>query len=285
MSQTYDKLMKCYKSVKKKVKFKPELALVLGSGLGDYVKQVQVEATLEYSDIEGFPVSTVPGHKGRFVFGYVKKVPVVIMQGRVHYYEGYDMADVVLPIRLMKMMGAKVLFLTNAAGGVNSDFSAGELMLIKDHISSFVPSPLIGPNIDELGTRFPDMSDIYNKELRVMIKKAAKKLGIPLQKGVYLQLTGPAYESPAEIRMCRLLGADAVGMSTACEAVAANHMGMKICGISFISNLACGMTDEPLSHKEVQEAADRVAPLFEKLVTESIGMIGKSLKEKKQGKS
>ena len=285
MSQTYDKLMKCYKSMKKKVKFKPEVALILGSGLGDYVKQVQVEATVAYSDIEGFPVSTVPGHKGRFVFGYVKKVPVVIMQGRVHYYEGYDMADVVLPVRLMKMMGAKVLFLTNAAGGVNSDFSAGELMLIKDHISSFVPSPLIGPNIDELGTRFPDMSDIYNKELRVMIKKAAKKLGIPLQKGVYLQLTGPAYESPAEIRMCRLLGADAVGMRTACEAVAANHMGMKICGISFISNLACGMTDEPLSHKEVQEAADRVAPLFEKLVTESIGMIGKSLKEKKQGKS
>ncbi len=285
MSQTYDKLMKCYKSMKKKVKFKPEVALILGSGLGDYVKQVQVEATVAYSDIEGFPVSTVPGHKGRFVFGYVKKVPVVIMQGRVHYYEGYDMADVVLPVRLMKMMGAKVLFLTNAAGGVNSDFSAGELMLIKDHISSFVPSPLIGPNIDELGTRFPDMSDIYNKELRILIKKAAKKLGIPLQKGVYLQLTGPAYESPAEIRMCRLLGADAVGMSTACEAVAANHMGMKICGISFISNLACGMTDEPLSHKEVQEAADRVAPLFEKLVTESIGMIGKSLKEKKQGKS
>lgn len=285
MSQTYDKLMKCYKSMKKKVKFKPEVALILGSGLGDYVKQVQVEATVAYSDIEGFPVSTVPGHKGRFVFGYVKKVPVVIMQGRVHYYEGYDMADVVLPVRLMKMMGAKVLFLTNAAGGVNSDFSAGELMLIKDHISSFVPSPLIGPNIDELGTRFPDMSDIYNKEPRVLIKKAAKKLGIPLQKGVYLQLTGPAYESPAEIRMCRLLGADAVGMSTACEAVAANHMGMKICGISFISNLACGMTDEPLSHKEVQEAADRVAPLFEKLVTESIGMIGKSLKEKKQGKS
>ena len=285
MSQTYDKLMKCYKSMKKKVKFKPEVALILGSGLGDYVKQVQVEATVAYSDIEGFPVSTVPGHKGRFVFGYVKKVPVVIMQGRVHYYEGYPITDVVLPARLMKMMGAKVLFLTNAAGGVNSDFSAGELMLIKDHISSFVPSPLIGPNIDELGTRFPDMSDIYNKELRVMIKKAAKKLGIPLQKGVYLQLTGPAYESPAEIRMCRLLGADAVGMSTACEAVAANHMGMKICGISFISNLACGMTDEPLSHKEVQEAADRVAPLFEKLVTESIGMIGKSLKEKKQGKS
>lgn len=280
MGEAYDKLSKCYKSVKKKIDFQPKVALVLGSGLGDYVKQVKVEVTLDYSEIAGFPVSTVPGHKGRFVFGYVKKVPVVIMQGRVHYYEGYAMEDVVLPIRLMKMMGAEVLFLTNAAGGVNENFHAGDLMLIKDQISSFVPSPLIGPNMDKLGPRFPDMSGIYDKELRQLIKKAAKSLGISLQKGVYLQLTGPAYESPAEIRMCRLLGADAVGMSTACEAVAANHMGMKICGISFISNLACGMTDQPLSHKEVQEAADKVAPLFEKLVTESIISIGKTLKQK-----
>ena len=285
MSAVYEKLLKCYECYQNRIDFKPDVAIVLGSGLGNFARTVDVRAELPYSEIEGFPVSTVPGHAGKFIFGYIGEVAVVLMQGRVHYYEGYPITDVVLPARLMKMMGAKVLFLTNAAGGVNSDFSAGELMLIKDHISSFVPSPLIGPNIDELGTRFPDMSDIYNKELRVLIKKAAKKLGIPLQKGVYLQLTGPAYESPAEIRMCRLLGADAVGMSTACEAVAANHMGMKICGISFISNLACGMTDEPLSHKEVQEAADRVAPLFEKLVTESIGMIGKSLKEKKQGKS
>lgn len=280
MAKAYDKLMRCYRSVKKKVKFQPKVALILGSGLGDYVKRVKVEITLDYSDIEGFPVSTVPGHKGRFVFGYVKEVPVVIMQGRVHYYEGYDMADVVLPVRLMKMMGAQVLFLTNAAGGVNENFHAGELMLIKDQISSFVPSPLIGPNMDKLGVRFPDMSEIYDKKLRTLIKKTAKKLGIPLQKGVYLQLTGPAYESPAEIRMCRMMGADAVGMSTACEAVAANHMGMRICGISFISNLACGMTDQPLSHKEVQEAAERVAPLFEKLVTESVAAIGKSLTEK-----
>lgn len=277
MNKAYEKLTKCYRSVKKKVDFKPQVALVLGSGLGDYAKEIKVEATLNYKDIEGFPVSTVPGHKGRFIFGYVKEVPVVAMQGRVHYYEGYNMQDVVLPIRLMKKMGAEVLFLTNAAGGVNAKFHAGDLMLIKDQISSFVPSPLIGPNMDKLGTRFPDMSDIYDKELRSLIKKTAKKLEIPLQKGVYIQLTGPAYESPAEVRMCRLLGADAVGMSTACEAVAANHMGMKICGISCISNLACGMTDQPLSHEEVQAAADKAAPMFKKLVTESIGVIGKSL--------
>ena len=276
MSQIYEKLLKCYESVRKKIDFCPKIALILGSGLGDFAETIQIEATLDYNDIEGFPVSTIQGHKGRFVFGYVGEVPVVIMQGRVHYYEGYPMQDVVLPTRLMKMMGAEVLFLTNASGGVNFDFKAGDLMLITDHISSFVPSPLIGENIGELGTRFPDMSDIYNKELRKVILEKAKELEIPLRQGVYLQLTGPAYESPAEIRMCRTLGADAVGMSTACEAMAANHMQMKICGISCISNLACGMTEQPLSHKEVQEAADRAAPMFQKLVREAIIEIWKN---------
>lgn len=273
----YEKLMRCYKTVKEKVDFQPKVALVLGSGLGDYADRMEIEAELDYHDIDGFPVSTIPGHKGRFVFGHVGEVPVVVMQGRVHYYEGYSIQDVVLPVRLMRMMGAEVLFLTNAAGGVNYDFRAGDLMMITDQISSFVPSPLIGPNMEELGVRFPDMSDVYDKELQNVIRATAKELNIPLQEGVYLQLTGPAYESPAEVRMCRILGADAVGMSTACEAVAANHMKMKICGISCISNLACGMTDQPLDHKEVQEAADRVAPLFRKLVTRSIQEIGKQL--------
>ena len=273
----YEKLMRCYKTVKEKVDFQPKVALVLGSGLGDYADRMEIEAELDYHDIDGFPVSTIPGHKGRFVFGHVGEVPVVVMQGRVHYYEGYLIQDVVLPVRLMRMMGAEVLFLTNAAGGVNYDFHAGDLMMITDQISSFVPSPLIGPNMEELGVRFPDMSDVYDKELQNVIRATAKELNIPLREGVYLQLTGPAYESPAEVRMCRILGADAVGMSTACEAVAANHMKMKICGISCISNLACGMTDQPLDHKEVQEAADRVAPLFRKLVTRSIQEIGKQL--------
>ena len=270
MNPVYEKLLKCYDSIQKKVNFKPEIALVLGSGLGDYAESIDVVATIDYKDIEDFPLSTVQGHKGRFVFGYVKEVPVVCMQGRVQYYEGYPMTDVVLPTRLMKMMGAKVLFLTNAAGGLNFDFKPGDFMLIKDHIMNFVPSPLIGKNIDELGPRFPDMSEIYKKDLQDIIRYTAKDLQIDIQEGVYIQLTGPNYESPTEVKMCRLLGADAVGMSTAAEAVAANHMGMKVCGISCITNMACGMLSRPLSHTEVQETADRVAIQFKKLVTEAI---------------
>ncbi|MBS5214525.1 MAG: purine-nucleoside phosphorylase [Clostridiales bacterium] len=280
MNQVYEKLMKCYESVRKKVDFVPKVALVLGSGLGDYGDSIQIEQVLDYHDIDGFPVSTVQGHKGRFLFGYVENVPVVIMQGRVHYYEGYPISDVVLPTRLMKMMGAEVLFLTNAAGGVNFDFQAGDFMMITDQISNFVPSPLIGPNEEKLGMRFPDMSEIYDKDLQHVIRAAAGELGIALKEGTYVQLSGPNFETPAEVRMCRILGGDAVGMSTACEAVAANHMGMKICGISCISNLGCGMTDHPLTHIEVQETADRVAPLFKALVTKTIVGINKLLDEK-----
>ena len=275
MNQIYEKLLNCSNAVKSKVKFQPEVALILGSGLGDYAKEMQVEESIEYSEIEGFPVSTVAGHQGRFLFGYVEGVPVVAMQGRVHFYEGYPMSDVVLPVRLMGLLGAKTVILTNAAGGVNFNFQPGDLMMITDQITTAVPSPLIGANLDELGPRFPDMSQIYDSDLRDIIKECAAKRGIKVQEGVYVQFTGPAYESPQEVKMSRILGGDAVGMSTACEAVAANHMGMKICGISCVSNLACGMSDQPLSHKEVQEVADRVAPLFKQLVTDSITAFGK----------
>ena len=270
----YEKLCKCVQEVKKRVDFQPEAALVLGSGLGEYAREMDVKAVVPYEEIPGFPVSTVAGHQGRFLFGYVKKVPVVAMQGRVHYYEGYPMTDVVLPVRLMGLLGAKKLILTNAAGGVNFSFNPGTLMVITDHIASMVPNPLIGPNMEELGTRFPDMSEIYDRNLREIILQAGRNTGVSLQQGVYMQLTGPSYETPAEIRMCRAMGADAVGMSTACEAVAARHMGLRICGISCITNMAAGMSGQPLNHKEVQETADRVAEEFCRLVTEAIGLMG-----------
>ena len=270
MNPVYEKLVKCYESYRAKINFTPKVALVLGSGLGDYAKNIKVEATLDYHELEGFPVSTVPGHAGRFIFGYVGEVPVVCMQGRVHYYEGYDMSDVVLPIRLMKMMGAEILFLTNASGGIMQGMQAGDFMLITGQIGCFVPSPLRGANIDELGVRFPDMRQIYDKDLQKIVKRAALDLSIDLKEGTYMQLSGPQFETPQEITMCRTLGADAVGMGTACEAIAARHMGMKIVGISCISNTAAGIYPIPLSHEEVQETADRVAPQFKKLVTESI---------------
>ena len=278
MNEVYEKLLRCYDSVKEKITFAPKVALVLGSGLGDYADSIRVEAELPYGEIEGFPVSTVPGHDGKFIFGYVGEVPVVCMKGRVHYYEGYPISDVVLPTRLMYLMGARVLFLTNASGGVNPDYKAGDLVLITDHIACFVPNPLMGENAPELGVRFPDMSEIYDKDLRQIIKECAQKENIHLQEGVYLQLTGPSYESPAEVKMLKTLGADAVGMSTAVEAIAANHLGMKICGISCVCNPAAGLSPQPLTHEEVQEAANKTAPLFKKLVTETILKIGQEVK-------
>lgn len=275
MHSAYKRLLECYDSIKDRIPFTPKVALVLGSGLGDYAEGIEQEAVIEYKDIKDFPVSTVSGHKGRFIFGHLEGVPMVLMQGRVHYYEGYSMEDVVLPTRLMKLMGAEILFLTNAAGGINYDYQAGDFMVIRDQITSFVPSPLIGPNLDELGPRFCDMSSVYREDFRQIISQEGKKLGIPVHEGVYIQLTGPEFETPSTVKMCRILGADAVGMSTACEAVAANHMGMRICGISCISNLGAGMTDNPLSNEEVYETAQRVSKDFKKLVTAAVIRIGK----------
>lgn len=270
MSAQYEKLEKCYEYYRSVTDFAPRVGLILGSGLGGYARNMRVIQEIPYGDIPGFPVSTVQGHDGTFLLGYIGEVPAVVMKGRVHYYEGYSMEDVVLPTRLMKRMGIEILFLTNASGGMNRKFRVGDFMLITDQISSFVPSPLIGENVSELGDRFPDMTHIYDIQLQELIRKTAAKEKIDLQEGVYVQTTGPNFESPAEIRMYALLGADAVGMSTACEAIAARHAGVRVCGISCISNMASGLSEEELSHLDVQEVANRRAEEFERLVTESI---------------
>lgn len=263
-------LRKALDFVRAKTDFVPKIAVVLGSGLGGFADTVRAETCIDYDEIPGFPTSTVAGHKGRFVFGTIDDVPIVLMQGRVHYYEGYTMQQVVMPIRLLRMLGVEILFLTNAAGGINRKFQPGDLMLLTGQISNFVPSPLIGANFDELGPRFPDMSHIYDPNLCDVVTACAERHNIHIKKGVYLQVSGPNYESPEEIRMFGILGADAVGMSTACEAIAAVHAGMRVCAISCITNLAAGIQSTPLSHREVQETADRVSRQFETLLHASL---------------
>lgn len=257
-----------------KMPFVPDTALVLGSGLGGLIREEDIIFSITYGELEGMPVSTVDGHNGQFIFARLGGVNVVAMQGRVHLYEGYTAQEVVRPIRLMGMLGAKNLILTNAAGGINKTFSCGDLMLITDHISSFVSSPLIGENCALLGTRFPDMSEAYSEKLRSIALKSAERLGIELKQGVYVQVTGPNYETPAEIKMYSLLGADAVGMSTAVEAMAAVHMGMSVCGISLITNAAAGISGKPLSHDEVKQEADKAADKMSCLVTDIISNLG-----------
>ena len=269
-----EKLYKCVEFLKSKTSITPHIAIVLGSGLGALADKINKENTVSYSEIPGMPVSGVSGHKGRFVFGHIGGVPVVIMQGRVHYYEGYSMQDVVLPIRIMGMLGAKTLLLTNAAGGINQDFSSGDFMVIKGQIASFVPSPLIGDNIDPLGTRFPDMSNIYDKRIQDILAEASVKAGEKAQRGVYLQASGPQYETPEEIKMFSVFGADAVGMSTACEAIAARHMGLSVGGISLITNMAAGISKTLLSHEEVKSISDMKTRVFEKIIINAVLKIG-----------
>ena len=253
--------------------FVPEVALILGSGLGVIADEIEQVAVVDYHDLPRFPVSTVSGHKGRFVFGRIGDTKVVVMQGRVHYYEGYSMQEVVLPIRVMAALGAKILYITNASGGINPEFVPGDLMMITDQISSFVPSPLIGENVDEWGPRFPSMNEIYNGELNAKIDSVAEGLGISLKHGIYVQTTGPQYESPVEVKMFRSLGADAVGMSTSVEAITANHLGMRVCGISCVTNVAGGSSGKPVTHEEVKVNADKAAENFKRLVKESIKIL------------
>lgn len=271
----YDQVHAACEAVKNMTSFQPTVALTLGSGLGNYASEIKIEAEIPYESIPNFPVSTVAGHDGKFLFGTVGDVKVVCMKGRVHFYEGYDVSEVVMPVRLLRLLGVETMFLTNAAGGVNPSFAAGDLMLVKDHISLFFAhNPLIGQNDERFGTRFPDMSHVYEPAYCDVIRRVAKDNNIPLQEGVYCQLTGPSYETPAEIKLLQTCGADAVGMSTVVEAIAARHAGMKVAAVSCISNMAAGISPVPLSHKEVQETADRVAPLFTKLVTETLKAIG-----------
>ncbi len=259
MSEYYETLLRCRDEIQEKTGgFEPRMALILGSGLGNLGTQMELHAALPYREISGFPVSSVAGHAGKLLFGYLEGVPLVCMQGRVHYYEGFDIQDVVLPTRVMGLLGADRLMLTNAAGTVDPTLETPSILLIRDHILLGVPNPLRGANIDELGVRFPDMTNVYDEALSAVLRTKAAALGLRLYEGVYVQLSGPSFETPAEVRMLGKLGGSAVGMSTACEAVAARHMGMRVCGLSCLSNKGAGISATPLSHEEVFEAGKQM---------------------------
>ena len=245
---------------------KADIGVILGSGLGEYAEALEDVVKLPYSEIPGFPRSTVAGHAGMWCCGTLHGKRVVMMQGRFHYYEGYGMKDVTLPVRVMQKIGVKTLIVTNAAGGVNHGYHPGELMVIGDMFSMTAQNPLIGPNLDAFGPRFPDMSCAFDKELRALAHECANEQGFALREGVYAQMTGPTYETPAEIRMLRTLGADAVGMSTVPEVIVARHGGMRVLGISCITNMAAGILDQPLNHAEVTETANRVKGQFRNLL-------------------
>ena len=252
--------------IRGKVALRPTIGLVLGSGLGDFADTLEDAVRISYSEIPNFPVPTIAGHSGALVFGRKCGKEVVVMQGRIHYYEGLPQQEITLPIRVLAALGVKTVVLTNACGGVNLSFHPGDLMLISDHINFSGANPLIGPNLDEFGPRFPDMSDLYTASLRKAIREKAQFSGIELQEGVYAMYSGPNYETPAEIRMFRTMGADTVGMSTVPEALVAGHCGMQVVGVSCITNMAAGVLPVKLSHAEVTETANKVSVKFRKLI-------------------
>ncbi len=267
MDKLMDKMQEAAMYITSRIGNTPvDIGMVLGSGLGGLADELQDAVAISYKDIPYFPVSTVFGHKGRLVVGTLEGKRVMCMQGRFHYYEGYGMDQVVFPIQVMHALGINNLLVTNAAGGVNSSYRPGDLMLITDHIKLIADSPMRGPNYDTLGERFFDMTNAYDKRLSALAREEAKRLGITLHEGVYMFFAGPSYETPAEVRAARILGSDAVGMSTVPEALAASHMQMKVLGISCITNMAAGILDQPLNHAEVMETSDRVKEAFTLLV-------------------
>ncbi|MEQ2528214.1 purine-nucleoside phosphorylase [Robertmurraya yapensis] len=270
----YQKIQQAANYLKEQAKVQPKIGLILGSGLGVLAEEIEDAVRTPYDQIPDFPVSTVEGHAGQLVFGTIHGVPVVAMQGRFHYYEGYSFEQVTFPVRVMKELGVESLIVTNAAGGVNQDFEPGDLMLITDHINNMGSNPLIGKNDSRLGVRFPDMSEAYSKDLIQKAKAVANNLHIKLQEGVYVGNTGPTYETPAEIRMFRTLGGDAVGMSTVPEVIIARHSGLQVLGISCISNMAAGILDQPLNHEEVIETTERVKENFLRFVKEMVKEMG-----------
>lgn len=261
-----NKVRESVEYIKSKIDFIPEIGIILGSGLGDMADRVEDRVVIKYSEVPNMPVSTVHGHAGQFVCGTLEGKKVIMMQGRFHYYEGHPMRILALPIHIMKFLGVQSLVVTNACGGVNTTFVPGDLMIITDHINFTSTNPLIGSNDDEIGPRFPDMSTAYNREYVNLAKKTGEELGIDLKEGVYMMFTGPTYETPAEVRLARVLGADAVGMSTVPEVIVANHCGLKVLGISCITNMAAGILDQPLNHEEVIETSKMVKEKFVSLV-------------------
>lgn len=265
--------LKMVEKVREIINFKPLIGVVLGTGLGNFIDKVDVKVSIYYKDIPNLPISTNPAHQGRYVFGYYHNIPCVFMQGRVHYYEGFESEEVVRPIRLMGMLGIKKLILTNAAGGINLEYKPGDFMLLEDHIDCFMPSPLRGENDEAIGTRFPDMSNPYNSNLVDKVFNKAKELNLPIHKGVFIQYPGPQFETKALIKAFRNMGADACGMSTAIEAVASNHMNIKTIAISFISNMACGIENKKITDEEVVIEAKKSEINFTKLLGEAIEIV------------
>ncbi len=257
MKYQYQDYQNVLAQIQKETDFKPLIGVVLGSGLNGLLDQVRIVKTISYRDLEKMPVSTNKMHHGRFVFGYYQNVPILFMDGRLHCYEGYTSEEATFPIRIMGMLGIKYLLLTNAAGGMGKGYKPGDIMVIKDHIATFMESPLRGMNIEEFGTRFPDMSDVYNQDLSMKLVQKAREKNLPVQYGVFCQFPGPQYETKAEIRMAQILGADAAGMSTAIEAIVSNHMSIKTIGLSLITNYACGISDEKLSDEDVLKVAKK----------------------------